>query len=221
MNTCKTCGTPTDNEKFCSSKCSALSNGVLGRKERLRKSKEAYKLSKKRCPCCGKPIPYELRRNKFCNHSCASTTNNKGVRRHGNQASICIACGKKNSDSKAKYCSSSCFHQHQYEKYISSWKSGTETGLSGEAVSRHIKRYLIETRGWKCEICGWEGKSPYTDKAPLTIHHIDGNWKNNSEKNLKILCPNHHALTENYGARNKGSGRECRNKWREQNAGVA
>ena len=37
---------------------------------------------------------------------------------------------------------------------------------------------------------------------PLEIHHIDGNHKNNHLENLQILCPNCHALTNNYRGRN-------------------
>lgn len=53
----------------------------------------------------------------------------------------------------------------------------------------------------KCEDCGitkWMGKD-----APLELHHVDGNPSNNNLKNLKILCPNCHALSENYRIRKK------------------
>ena len=33
---------------------------------------------------------------------------------------------------------------------------------------------------------------------PLELHHIDGNNKDNSLSNLQLLCPNCHALTNNY-----------------------
>ena len=37
------------------------------------------------------------------------------------------------------------------------------------------------------------------------IHHIDGNCLNNDESNLQVLCPNCHAMTENFGSRNKNA----------------
>jgi 5-methylcytosine-specific restriction endonuclease McrA len=37
---------------------------------------------------------------------------------------------------------------------------------------------------------------------PLELHHKDGNKFNNSFDNLQILCPNCHALTSNYRAKN-------------------
>jgi len=41
----------------------------------------------------------------------------------------------------------------------------------------------------------------------LDVHHIDGNFKNNKRSNLKLLCKNCHAFTENYGSKNNGNGR--------------
>lgn len=55
--------------------------------------------------------------------------------------------------------------------------------------------------------CGWNEINPYTGLIPLQIHHIDGNCLNNEENNLELLCPNCHALTENYGNLNKNSQR--------------
>ena len=36
---------------------------------------------------------------------------------------------------------------------------------------------------------------------PIELHHIDGNRFNNKLDNLQILCPNCHALTDNYSGR--------------------
>ena len=45
--------------------------------------------------------------------------------------------------------------------------------------------------------------NPYTGLSILQIHHIDGDATNNKEQNLQVLCPNHHAMTEHFGSRNK------------------
>ena len=42
----------------------------------------------------------------------------------------------------------------------------------------------------------------YTD-----IDHIDGNSENNSENNLRLICPNCHSLTATYRGANRGHGR--------------
>ena len=41
----------------------------------------------------------------------------------------------------------------------------------------------------------------------LQIDHIDGNSSNNDFNNLRVLCPNCHALTPTYGPRNNKKGR--------------
>ena len=53
---------------------------------------------------------------------------------------------------------------------------------------------------YKCEECNltiWNNK-----QIPLELHHINGNNKDNSLDNLKLLCPNCHALMDNYRNRN-------------------
>lgn len=58
----------------------------------------------------------------------------------------------------------------------------------------------------RCECCGltiWQGK-----EIPLELHHINGNNKDNRLENLKILCPNCHALTDNYCGLNKGAAKK-------------
>ena len=40
------------------------------------------------------------------------------------------------------------------------------------------------------------------EPIPLELHHKDGNRYNNQLDNLMLLCPNCHALTENYRAKN-------------------
>jgi hypothetical protein len=66
-----------------------------------------------------------------------------------------------------------------------------------------LKHKLLEDKikEYKCERCNnfeWLGV-----KIPLELHHIDGDRYNNDFNNLEILCPNCHALTENYCGKNK------------------
>lgn len=51
-----------------------------------------------------------------------------------------------------------------------------------------------------CESCGnieWMG-----NPIPLELHHIDGDNTNNELSNIQLLCPNCHALTDNYRGKN-------------------
>lgn len=85
--------------------------------------------------------------------------------------------------------------------------------MAGEdGLSAHIRRYLLEKSSYTCEIpgCGCNFVNPYTGLSILQIHHIDGDATNNNEENLQVLCPNHHAMTEYFGSRNKKSTRKYR-----------
>lgn len=67
------------------------------------------------------------------------------------------------------------------------------------------RKILIGERGWFCWICElaeWRGSS-----IPLELDHIDGDHKNNTRPNLRVICPNCRAQTPTYKAKNKGSGR--------------
>lgn len=68
---------------------------------------------------------------------------------------------------------------------------------------RLIKEGLKEIR---CECCGlevWLGRP-----IPLEMHHINGDNRDNRLENLQLLCPNCHALTDNYRGLNKSAHRE-------------
>lgn len=77
-------------------------------------------------------------------------------------------------------------------------------------ISSHIRRWLHEQHSSHCQECGWGKVHPVTGKVPLAVHHRDGNSNNNRVENLELLCPNCHALTENFGRLNKGKGRKKR-----------
>ena len=125
----------------------------------------------------------------------------------------CLNCGKLLNNIQTKYCSNICQADYQYKQYINRWKSGEETGLSGEyGISQHIRRYLMNKYSCRCQLCGWGEVNQYTNTTPLEIHHIDGDYKNNNEDNLQLLCPNCHALTETYKSHNK-NGRKQRAKY--------
>lgn len=121
------------------------------------------------------------------------------------QCSICTNPLKKNAK---QFCSKACQHIHKYNQYIERWLNGEEDGLrGGVAVSRHIRRWMIQTYGEKCSKCGWAERNPFTDSIPIRLDHIDGNWKNCRPENFRFLCPNCDSLTTTYGSLNRGKGR--------------
>lgn len=123
----------------------------------------------------------------------------------------CINCGKEQARSYYKYCSNNCQLEYQHKAYILNWKSGKITGLSSIGlVSRYIKNYLRDKYGNKCCICGWAEINLITKQVPLVADHIDGNWRNNTEDNLRLICPNCDSLSSTYAGLNKGNGRSNR-----------
>ncbi len=112
------------------------------------------------------------------------------------------------------YCNNKCQKNYEYEEYICYWKLGMVSGAKGKyQISNHIRRYLFEKYFGKCANCGWGETNPYTNIVPLEIEHIDGNYQNNSESNLTLLCPNCHSLTSTYKGANRGHGRKERVKY--------
>ena len=125
----------------------------------------------------------------------------------------CCNCGK-DIKKRAKYCSVKCQKEFQQKIYIKRWKNNEINGMRGEyQISQHIKRYLFEKYNNKCARCGWGEINPYTSNIPLEIEHIDGNFKNNNEENLILLCPNCHSLTSTYKGANLNNGRSGRKKY--------
>lgn len=122
------------------------------------------------------------------------------------------ACGGYTKKNASLYCSVKCQQQYQREQYIAKWLAGEIEGSrgTGDNPSRYIRSYLMDVSGSKCSVCGWGERNPRTGLVPLHVDHIDGDARNNRPENLRLLCPNHHALTETYGNANKGNGRPLR-----------
>ena len=118
----------------------------------------------------------------------------------------CEYCNKEltNEQRHNKYCSQKCASLAKSQKKIEAWLTGEKSGnCKNGQLSATIRNYLLEKVNYQCELCGWNKVNPATNKIPLEIHHIDGNYENNEPSNLQVLCPNCHALTPNFKALNK------------------
>jgi len=116
----------------------------------------------------------------------------------------CLACNKENLWGRSKvnkFCDNAC--QGVYK-----WKTQTvlriESGECTHNSSVVLKKYITEKCGEMCQLCG---QTATHNNKPLTLQldHIDGDSDNNYPKNLRLLCPNCHTQTENFGSKGQGS----------------
>lgn len=116
----------------------------------------------------------------------------------------CLCCNKELKSTQEKYCSQNCAVEYGKKQRIQDWKDGKISGLKGKyQISSFVRNYMLEKANCQCERCGWHEVNPVTQKIPLEIHHKDGNYRNNTEENLEVLCPNCHSLTSTYKALNR------------------
>lgn len=73
--------------------------------------------------------------------------------------------------------------------------------IRDKLLSENLKEYKCE----KCNRTKWE-----EEPIPLEVHHINGDHNDNRLENLQLLCPNCHALTDNYRGKNQN---RCKNKY--------
>lgn len=223
---CKQCGKEINSKwgkEFCSSSCAATYNNEHRDKDVYEKIGNKLRKDNKKCPkdkyceVCGKKL--EGHQHKYCSESCRNR--NKYLTQ--GQEFICQECGKifKSRNPNRKFCSNECCAKHRGKETIDKWIKGEYFLDSNSRLPKYIRLFLYEKAHYKCEECGFEGYNKKTNNTILQIHHIDGNCGNNSSENLKVLCPNCHAMTENYMALNKGkSARSKRYKGESNQQGV-
>jgi len=180
-------------------------------------------------PLCNK-ILKTLSQVKFCSPGCSTTVNqpgrelsietrNKisignggnGIDKIKNPNTKCLNCGKPIYN--RKYCNRKCQTEKLYKDDLDNWFKNQD---SFDTPRYFMKRYLLKIYNNKCSRCGWNKKHPITEKIPLELHHIDGNWRNNNPKNLDLVCPNCHSLTETY-RNHKAKGRKYHREYYHKN----
>jgi hypothetical protein len=166
------------------------------------------------CLLCNEPI-FD-KRQKFCclSHSATYTNRLKGKKQHSQEPNYCLCCGIEIAI-YTDYCGHKCLWETKNKEYIKDWLDDlvpiekTYSGVNN-TLTPIIRRYLIEKAENKCQKCGWCEVNPKTGLVPIQINHIDGDSTNTRPENLEVICPNCHALTENFGGLNRGKGRKKR-----------
>ena len=132
------------------------------------------------------------------------------VNKGSGKKSYCLNCGKELPNSARKYCSTQCQSEYEQKQWEEEYKKDNSFAKNTKwgAIPKPLRRYIFKKFNNKCCICGWGEENPYTHTIPLEIDHIDGNSENNSEDNLRLICPNCHSLTSTYRGANRGSGRK-------------
>lgn len=188
-------------KKFCSKSCAATYNNTRRKHSEETKLKIANKLKKEQhCIICDKTL--NSNQQKYCSESCKNVAQND---KHDNVI-ICYECGKtfKTYNKERKFCSTHCASEYRKKQLLNKWLRNELTVQPTSGLCESIRKYLFEKHEFKCDKCGFEGYNRITGNTILQIHHLDGNSNNNSIENLQVLCPNCHAMTENYMGLNRG-----------------
>lgn len=140
---------------------------------------------------------------KFCNKSCAAKYNNQKFPKR-KKTNNCKKCEQEISSART-YCKK-CWSGEDRLNIVGRWLSGEIPGGTNY-LSDPIRKYLLQQSNYSCSSCGFNKVHPSDGKTILEINHINGDGTDHRLENLEVLCPNCHALTTTYRARNVGNGR--------------
>ena len=119
----------------------------------------------------------------------------------------CNFCGKEIKKSHHKirvFCSNECIQHFCHQQKMKQVEENNGVGCD----IRQIKKYLLETKGHKCEICGIE--TLMNKPVPLILDHINGRASDDRLENLRLICCNCDAQLPTYKSKNKNSDRKNR-----------
>lgn len=83
---------------------------------------------------------------------------------------------------------------------LSDYLSNSHAIQSNKLKKRLLKEHVFEHKCNCCKGTTWLGQC-----IPLELHHLNGQSNDNTLENLTLICPNCHALTDNYRGKNKTS----------------
>lgn len=156
---------------------------------------------------CGREAKYTLKNGKHCCESSSNkcpaikAKNSEGVKKAHNEGIYdSWKSSKSNLDALNKGHLTHSINMKEKAKDL--FKK--DSPLRSEYIRSHmINTFGFEEKCYRCERTEWEN-----EKIPLEVHHIDGDHYNNEISNLIFLCPNCHALTDNFRGRNINKGKK-------------
>lgn len=210
-STCKHCGEVFEKRGQIGNHVANVHGSMARKREAASAALEAvYNSDPKRCRCCNEPIPYINRFEKtFCNHSCAAQFNNslREVRPKK------IPAAQRAAELLDSLIESWIAGETPAEFSVA---SGVTQGELKNAIKDQMKVILLTEQGNHCALCT---QGPIWNEKPLTfiLDHIDGNPRDHSKKNLRVVCPNCDIQLPTRGSKNRGNGRAAgRHRWTQQ-----
>jgi hypothetical protein len=197
---------------------------MISKKSTREANELTYYNNPKLCEWCKKVISYDQRSYKCCSYSCSTTRRN--VQR-SNRFTKTVSTSqeyKQEIDSlfmECLFCSKQCIKKFCSKKCSTDYRKKStrdeiiSTQFDGTRSCSKAKKFILETRGHKCEIC--QGTEWFGNPMPLVIDHINGNSDDGRLENLRVICPNCDRFTPFFGSKNRGNGRIWRRKNKDVN----
>ena len=120
---------------------------------------------------------------------------------------VCPNCDEPITTRYNKYCNSKCKGEYQSKIRLEKYLLEDSFSCPNKQLAPWLKDYIRQRDGGctECGVTEWQGIPLILD-----VDHIDGDYRNNSQSNLRALCPNCHSQTSTYKNRNIGNGRGSR-----------
>lgn len=211
MPFCQHCGKEISSskhqKKFCNRSCAAKFNNSKRKLSEETKAKiRASVLTNitiytKQCDC-GVSFQTGSNRSRRCK-TCQSLKRVERDNKRGRAKNACPVCGK---PAVNIFCSRGCSHQNRRLETAQRIESGSYSIAS--TTLETLRRYLFRVRGRRCEICSlteWQNRP-----IPVEVDHINGNCRDHSITNLRLVCGNCAMQLPTYKSKNKGNSKRGR-----------